>query len=92
MDDVRIEWIRNEVYMALEIADREVFDNLLNREDGINESLMQRYLNETPEEGTALILHSQVIEEEEEIEVEIGKVLSECEDVHALVTCNIVPY
>lgn len=75
MDDVRIEWIRDEVYLALEIADREVFEDFLHREDGINESLMQKYLNETPEEGTALILHSKVVEEEEEIEVEIGKVL-----------------
>lgn len=74
MDDVRIEWIRNEVYLALEIADQEVFEDLLNREDGVHEGLIQKYLNETPVEGTALILHSKVVEEEEEVEVEIGKV------------------
>jgi hypothetical protein len=72
MDDVRIEWLRNEVYLALEIADTEVFEDLLNRDDGANESLMQKYLNETPVEGTALILHSQIVEEEEEVEIEIG--------------------
>ncbi|CAB4019813.1 Hypothetical predicted protein [Paramuricea clavata] len=33
MDDVRIEWIRNEVYLALEIADTDVFEDLLNRDD-----------------------------------------------------------
>ena len=74
MDDVRIEWIRNEVYLALEIADQEVFEDLLNREDGVHEGLIQKYLNETPVEGTALILHSKVVEEEEEVEVEIGEV------------------
>ena len=73
MDDVRIEWIRDEVYLSLEIADTEVFEDLLNRDDGVNESLIQKYLNETPAEGTALILHSQVVEEEEEVEVEIGR-------------------
>lgn len=73
MDDVRIEWIRNEVFLALEIADQEVFEDLLNRDDGVNESLIEKYLNETPVEGTALILHSEVVEEEEEVEVEIGK-------------------
>ena len=75
MDDVRIEWLRNEVYLALEIAEQEVFEDLLNREDGKYESLMQKYLNETPEEGTALLFHSKVVEEEEEVEVEIGKII-----------------
>lgn len=75
MDDVRIEWLRNEVYLALEIADTEVFEDLLNRDDGVNESLIQKFLNETPAEGTALILHSQVVEEEEEVEIEIGKTI-----------------
>ena len=74
MDDVRIEWLRNEVYLALEIAEREVFEDLLSREDAVNESLIQKYLNETPEEGTALLFHSEIIEEEEEVEVEIGNV------------------
>ena len=74
MDDVRIEWIRNEVYLALEIGDTEVFEDFLNRDDGVNESLIEKYLNETPTEGTALILHSQVVEEEEEVEIEIGRI------------------
>ncbi|XP_046839840.1 uncharacterized protein LOC124434028 [Xenia sp. Carnegie-2017] len=71
MDDVRIEWLRNEVYLALEIADWEVFEELLSRDEGANESLIQKYLNDTPAEGTALIFHSEIVEEEEEIEVEI---------------------
>ena len=73
MDDVRIEWLRNEVYLALEIADWEVFEELLSRDEGANESLIQKYLNDTPAEGTALIFHSEIVEEEEEIEVEIGQ-------------------
>ena len=74
MDDPRIEWIRDRVYQALDITDNEVFDELLNREDGEAERAIAKFLNETPEEHEQSILFYKVIqEEEEEVEVECGE-------------------
>ena len=74
MDDPRIEWIRDRVHCALDINENEVFEELLEREDGELERRLGKYLNDTPEEGEASILFYKVIkEEEEEVEVECGK-------------------
>ena len=74
MDDPRIEWVRNRVYQALDIRELEVFEELLERDDGEVERCLLKYLNDTPEENEASILFYKVIkEEEEEVEVECGK-------------------
>ncbi|XP_064619187.1 dynein axonemal heavy chain 10-like isoform X2 [Lineus longissimus] len=71
MDDPRIEWIRDRVYLALDIEDPEVFDELLNRDDGISEREVAAFLNDNPEETpSALLFYKNVVEEEEEVEVE----------------------
>ena len=73
MDDPRIEWIRDKVFLALDIAEGEVFDDMLNRDDGENEREIAKFLNETPEEHTAALLFYKIErEEEEEVEVECG--------------------
>ena len=72
MDDTRIEWIRNKIYLGLGIADPEVFDDLVTREDGQYENEILKFLNETPKEGCTMIFYSMLKEEEEEIEVEAG--------------------
>lgn len=74
MDDARIEWMRNKVYCSLGITDPEVFEDLLTRDEGINESEILRFLNEDPKEGCSLLFYSMLREEEEEIEVEAGTV------------------
>jgi len=72
MDDTRIEWMRNKVYCSLGISDPEVFEDLVTRDEGKNESEMLRFLNEDPKEGCSLLFYSMLREEEEEIEVEAG--------------------
>lgn len=61
------------MYLGLGITDPEVFDDLLSREDGRYENEILKFLNETPKEGCTMIFYSQLREEEEEIEVEAGK-------------------
>lgn len=73
MDDTRIEWMRNKVYLSLGITDPEVFEDLLTREEGRHNSEILKFLNEDPKEGCALIFYCMLKEEEEEIEVEAGK-------------------
>ena len=74
MDDPRIEWVRDRVTLALKIEDPEVFEDLLNRDDGEPERDIAKFLNETPEDNKSAILFYKVVqEEEEEIEVECGE-------------------
>lgn len=73
MDDTRIEWMRNRIYLSLGITDLEVFEDLLTREEGRYESEILRFLNDDPKEGCSLIFYYMLKEEEEEIEVEAGK-------------------
>jgi hypothetical protein len=74
MDDLRIEWLRNYVYDALDIKEPQVFEELLSRDDGEAELTIASYLNETKatDNQQALIFYKIVREEEEEVEVECG--------------------
>lgn len=73
MDDPRIEWLRDRVYLALDIKDPERFEDLVDRDEGEAERLIAKFLNETPEElADALIFYKTSVEEEEEVEVECG--------------------
>lgn len=72
MDDIRIEWMRNKIYLGLGMTDPEVFEDLVTREDARYESEILKFLNETPKDGCTLIFYSVLKEEEEEIEVEAG--------------------
>nr|XP_054773560.1 dynein axonemal heavy chain 10-like [Lytechinus pictus] len=72
MDDIRFEWLRDKVYHALNITDPEVFEELMNRDDGEYERSLAKFLNETPEEGrSAAIFYKRVQQEEREVEIEI---------------------
>ena len=74
MDDVRVEWLRDKVYHSLNISDPEVFEELINREDGEYERVLAKFLNETAEEGkAAAIFYKRIREEEIEVEVEVGE-------------------
>lgn len=75
MDDERIEWIRNNVFLALDINDSEVFEELLERDDGFWERQLGKFLNDTPVETESSVLFYKITkEEEEEVEVECGNV------------------
>ena len=76
MDDPRIEWIRDRVYHGLDITDTEIFEELLNREDGESERALAKFLNETPKEDeSSLLFYKELREEEEEVEIECGMIL-----------------
>ena len=74
MDDERIDWIRQQVFLALDIKENEVFEELLDRDDGIWERELGKFLNDTPEENESSVLFYKITkEEEEEVEIECGK-------------------
>ena len=73
MDDTRIEWMRNKIYLGLGITDPEVFEDLVTRDDAQYESEILKFLNETPKDACTLIFYTTQREEEEEIEVEAGR-------------------
>ena len=74
MDDPRIEWLRDKAYVALNIKEPSIFDDLLDRDDGEPERIMLKFLNETPEDHEdSLVFYKTLEEEEEEVEVEVGK-------------------
>lgn len=76
MDDPRFEWIGKQVAFALDIKEPEVFEELLERDDGVFERGLGKFLNDTPEENESSILFYKIIrEEEEEVEVECGMLI-----------------
>jgi hypothetical protein len=73
MDDPRFEWVGKQVALALDINEPEAFEELLERDDGVSERGLGKFLNDTPEENESSILFYKIIrEEEEEVEVECG--------------------
>jgi hypothetical protein len=75
MDDLRVEWLRNYVYNALDISEPKVFDELLTADDGEAEMAILNFLNQTSasEIPKPLMFYKIVNEVDEEIEVECGK-------------------
>lgn len=74
MDDERIDWIRHQIYLGLDIKENEVFEELLDRDDGIWERELGKFLNDTPEDNESSVVFYKITkEEEEEVEVECGK-------------------
>ena len=75
MDDLRVLWMRDRVYNAFGITDPQLFEELLNRNDGEAEELILRFLNQTSDEegASTLFFYRKVVPEE--LEVEIGEPL-----------------
>lgn len=73
MDDLRVLWMRDRVYAAFRITDPQLFEELLNRNDGEGEELILHFLNQiSDEEGAStLFFYRKVVPEE--VEVEIGE-------------------
>ena len=75
MDDERIDWIRHQVYLGLNIneTDLEVFEELLDKDDGVWERELGKFLNDTPVENeSSIVFYKLTKDEEEEVEVECG--------------------
>ncbi|XP_057687718.1 dynein axonemal heavy chain 10-like isoform X2 [Corythoichthys intestinalis] len=75
-DDTRVEWIRQRVRVCFNLADNACFDELLSRNDGVQEVELIRYLNGVLEENTACCLLFMKTVREEEIEVRIPQASS----------------
>ena len=75
MDDLRVLWMRDRVYNAFGITDPQLFEELLNRNDGKAEELILHFLNQTSDEegASTLFFYRKVVPEE--VEVEIGEPL-----------------
>lgn len=81
MDDPRFEWVGKQVALALDIKEPEVFEELLERDDGVFERGLGKFLNDTPEDTESSILFYKIIrEEEEEVEVECEPEIPDIEE------------
>ncbi|XP_069789574.1 dynein axonemal heavy chain 10 isoform X2 [Narcine bancroftii] len=73
IDDPRLEWLRDRVYEAFGLSELECFEELLNRDDGLQELVVLRFLNDTNVEDSpsVLLFFRSSRTEVEELEVEI---------------------
>ncbi len=72
IDDIRFIWIRDRVYDALDIEGEEVFEELLQQSDSVNERQLAKFLNETAAEYEEAVIFykTQALEDvEEQIQV-----------------------
>uniref|UniRef100_A0A2K5ZE43 Dynein axonemal heavy chain 10 n=1 Tax=Mandrillus leucophaeus TaxID=9568 RepID=A0A2K5ZE43_MANLE len=78
MDDLRVLWMRDRVYAAFGITDPQLFEDLLNRDDGQGEDLILHFLNQASEEegSSALFIYRTMVPEEVEVEIDEIPVLS----------------
>eukprot|EP00069_Balaena_mysticetus_P013367 bmy_01484T0 len=72
MDDLRVLWMRDRVYTAFGITDPQLFEELLNRNDGEVEDLILHFLNQTSDEegASALFFYRKMVPEEVEMEID----------------------
>ncbi|KAM9056172.1 dynein axonemal heavy chain 10 isoform 4-T4 [Megaptera novaeangliae] len=72
MDDLRVLWMRDRVYTAFGITDPQLFEELLNRNDGEVEDLILHFLNQTSDEegASTLFFYRKVVPEEVEMEID----------------------
>uniref|UniRef100_F1RFM8 Dynein axonemal heavy chain 10 n=1 Tax=Sus scrofa TaxID=9823 RepID=F1RFM8_PIG len=74
MDDLRVLWMRDRLYTAFGIRDPQLFEELLNRNDGEVEDLILHFLNQSSDEegASTLFFYRKVVPEEVEVEVEVA--------------------
>lgn len=76
MNDPRVLWIRNRVFNIYGINNEQVFYDLLLRDNGEAKNNLLKFLKNTPPDDKSCILFYKGIQEvEEEVEVEIGKIV-----------------
>jgi hypothetical protein len=76
MDDLRFRWLKDSIYTILNIDENDpAFEEFLEGEDGGNELLIAKFLNEASsnvDEENALLFHKEVFEELRQEKVEIS--------------------
>ncbi|XP_051831868.1 dynein axonemal heavy chain 10 [Antechinus flavipes] len=80
MDDLRVEWMRDRVYLAFRLTDPEYFLDLMNRNDCEAEDDLLHFLNQSSEEEGAAAVFFYRLMVTEEVEVEIDVPVSEEEE------------
>ncbi|CAF0991421.1 unnamed protein product, partial [Didymodactylos carnosus] len=77
MDDLRFRWMKDCIYNVLNIDSQDpAFEDFLEGEDGANELIVAKFLNETSadsEDENALLFYKEVFEEMREEQVEISE-------------------
>lgn len=76
MDDLRFRWLKDTIYTILDVNGADpAFEDFLEGDDGANELLIAKFLNEaTPnvDDENALLFHKEVFEELRDEQVEIS--------------------
>ncbi|XP_078277210.1 LOW QUALITY PROTEIN: dynein axonemal heavy chain 10 [Rhinoraja longicauda] len=84
LDDPRLEWLRDRVLQALGLTDPDCFEELLNRDDGLHELVILRFLNDTHTEDcpSALLFFcgSRSVEEELEVDYDLYEAAEDAHD------------
>ncbi|XP_039735193.1 uncharacterized protein LOC120616008 isoform X2 [Pteropus medius] len=72
MDDLRVLWMRDRVYQAFGLTDPQLFEDLLNRDDGEAEDLILHFLNQTSDEegASTLFFYRALVPEEVDVETD----------------------
>ena len=76
MDDLRFRWLKDSIYTILNIDEVDpAFEDFLEGDDGANELLIAKFLNEANsnvDDENALLFYKEVFEELREEQVEIS--------------------
>ena len=61
MDDYRVQWIKNQVFLSLNIEDDSLFEDLLERDEYAGTISLQKYLDYTdPDSSQTILFHIEV--------------------------------
>lgn len=84
MDDLRFRWLKDSIYNVLNIEEADpAFEDFLESDDGANELLIAKFLNEASsnvDDENALLFHKEVFEVLREEQVEISETFNETEE------------
>ena len=61
MDDYRVQWMKNQVFLSLNVDDDSLFEDLLERDEYIHTITLQKYLDYTePDSSASIIFYTEV--------------------------------
>ena len=61
MDDYRVQWLKNQVFLSLNVEDDALFEDLLERDEYVHTISLQKYLDYVdPDSSQSIIFHLEV--------------------------------
>lgn len=61
MDDYRVQWLKDQVYLALDLEDDLLFEDLLERDEYAHTIALQKFLDQSEEDqSNTMIFHVEV--------------------------------